>query len=70
MPWIVAAVAEMWKLENYQGHSPEYMFLPIAIETLSLFVPKSLGLLKELGGRIADFSEEPKSTEYFFSGYR
>ena len=66
MPGMLAAVAEMRKGEKYQGLPSGYMFSPVVIETLGAFGPQSLGLLKELGSRIAAVSLEPKSTEYLF----
>jgi len=60
----VAVAAEERKSGKYQGLSPGYIFVPIAIETLEAIVPRSLAFLEHLGPRIKVETGELKSTEY------
>ena len=65
-PGMVAAEAEARKSEKYQGLPAGQMNSPAAIETLGVFGPRTVGLLRELGRCIAAVSGEPRSTEYLF----
>lgn len=60
----VAAAAEERKEAKYANLSRGHSFIPIAIETLGAFGPKTLVFLKDLGRRIQYQSNEPKSLTY------
>ena len=63
-PGKVAEAAEDRKCGKYRDLPPGHFFSPIAIETLGAIGPKSLTLLKEIGGRIRAETGDPRSTEY------
>ena len=60
----VAASAEERKCEKYQGLPPGHFFTPVAIETLGAIGPKSMVFLRDLGRRIREVTDEPRSTDY------
>ena len=61
-----AEKAEQKKMDLYQELENEYLFVPIAIETLGSWGQAGLKLVKELGRMIKDKSGEERSTQYLF----
>ena len=61
-----AEESEKRKLAKYDYLTRDYLFLPIASETLGSWGPIALKFIKELGGRIADRTGESRSTSFLF----
>ena len=53
-------------MTKYEYLIRDYNFLPIASETMGSWGPIALKFIKELGGRIAERTGEPRSTSYLF----
>ena len=60
-----AAQAESRKRLKYAELLPAFDFVPVAIETLGAWGPEALSLAKDLGGRIASTTGEPRSAFFF-----
>src|SRR6266516_256307 len=41
--------------------SPDYQFMPVAIETLGVWGPSAIELCREIGSRVANLSGDPRS---------
>ena len=65
-PGKAAEKAELKKLDQYQELEKEYLFVPVAIETLGSWGQAGLKLVKELGRMIKEKSGETRSTQYLF----
>ena len=65
-PGKAAEKAELKKTDQYQELEKEYLFVPIAIETLGSWGQAGLKLVKELGRMIKEKSGEMRSTQYLF----
>ena len=52
----VAAAAEHRKLSKYAHLGQAYQFMPVAIETLGAYGPKTASFIKEFGRRVAQES--------------
>ena len=61
-----AEKAEMKKIDLYQELQSEYMFVPLAVETMGSWGQLGLKFIKEVGRKIQDISGEKKSTFYLF----
>ena len=61
-----AELAEKRKATHYQDLAAQYIVTPVAMETLGSWGPESIKFIKDLGGRIAQISGEPRSTSYLF----
>ena len=61
-----AEKAELKKLDQYQELEKEYLFVPVAIETLGSWGQAGLKLVKELGRMIKEKSGETRSTQFLF----
>ena len=57
-----AKTAEVRKVAKYQTLAVYYTFVPIAIKTLGPMGPKAKTFLLELGRRLRQQTEEPRST--------
>ena len=57
---------EKKKLAKYDYLTRNYTFMPIACETMGSWGSIALKFIKELGGRIAEKSGEPRSTSFLF----
>ena len=66
LPGKAAEKAELKKLDLYQELEKEYLFVPIAIETLGSWGQAGLKLVKELGRMIKEKSGETRSTQFLF----
>ena len=63
---LAAERAEKAKIKLYQELSRDYLFTPIAIETLGSWGQLSHGLIKEIGQKIRDITGERRSSFYLF----
>ena len=61
-----AARAEREKSDLYQELKKEYMFVPVAIETMGAWGQMGLKFFKEVGSKIQDVTREKKSSFYLF----
>jgi hypothetical protein len=59
-----ALQAEKKKLRKYQGALSRYLSVPFAVETLGPFGEEALGLVKDLGRRISDNTDEIRSKSF------
>ena len=50
------------KVNKYANLGQVYLFMPVAIETLGAFGPKTLAFVKELGRRVRRETGEAKAT--------
>ncbi len=62
----VANEAEALKMAKYSWLSQQNHFVPIAIETLDAIGDEGMELLKDIGRRIAQSTQEPRATAYLF----
>ena len=62
----VAAAAEERKVSKYANLGQAYLFMPVAIETLGAFGPKTLAFVKELGRGVRRETGEEKATSHLF----
>ena len=60
----VAADAEKKKSNKYGHLGPAHIFMPVAIETLGAFGPRTLAFIKELGRRIWKATREEKASGF------
>ena len=60
----VAAAAEKKKSNKYGHLGPAHIFMPVAIETLGAFGPRTLAFIKELGRRIWKATREEKASGF------
>ena len=60
----VAAAAEERKASKYAHLDQAYRFVPVAIETLGAFGPKTLAFVRELGRRIRQETGDKMETSY------
>ena len=61
-----AEKAEKRKLDKYSYLTANYIFIPIANETMGAWGKLGLDFIKELGGRISERTGEPQATNYLF----
>ena len=61
-----AEKAERRKLAKYEYLTSDYIFIPIANETMGTWGKLGLDFIKELGGRISERTGEPQATNYLF----
>ena len=66
LPGKAAEKAETKKMDLYQELEKEYLFIPIAIETLGSWGQAGLKFIKELGRQIQEKSGEKRATQYLF----
>ena len=57
----VANEAERRNKAKYSPLEPSHHFVPLAVESLSLFGPETLSFIRDLGRRIMDATQEPLS---------
>ena len=62
----MAAVAEERKRKKYAHLLDDYIFAPVAAETLGDWGPEAFRLLKELGRRIWQATGEPRASHFLF----
>ena len=60
----VAAAAEHRKLSKYAHLGQAYQFMPVAIETLGAYGPKTASFIKELGRRVAQESGDHQALSF------
>ena len=60
----VAAAAEHRKLSKYAHLGQAYQFMPVAIETLGAYGPKTASFIKELGRRVAQESSDHRALSF------
>ena len=65
-PRAVAAQAELKKLSKYSSLLPSVCFVPVAIESLGTFSPRTVFFLHDLGRRITLYSGDRSASEYLF----
>uniref|UniRef100_A0A1X7V8V5 Uncharacterized protein n=1 Tax=Amphimedon queenslandica TaxID=400682 RepID=A0A1X7V8V5_AMPQE len=65
-PKAVGALAESKKIAKYSSLSPNVCFVPVAIESLGSFGPRTVSFLKDLGRRISNYSGDLRTTEFLF----
>ena len=65
-PRAVAAQAELKKLSKYSSLPPSVCFVPVAIESLGTFGPRTVSFLHDLGRRITLYSGDRRASEYLF----
>ena len=65
---ILIAYCTTGRLELRHQRTFIYHFVPIAIETSIVFVPKALSFLRELGRRIKADTGEPRSLQFLLQG--
>ena len=63
-PSSVANDAEGRKVAKYSSLSPQYTFIPIAVETLGALGDEALSFFRDLGHRIATVTAEPRSFQF------
>ena len=63
-PGAVANDAETRKSTKYSSLSALYRFVPIAVETLGVPGDEALAFFRDLGKRIADVTDEPRSFQF------
>ena len=56
--------AEVDKINHYSELSNQFIFVPVASETSGIFGKLALNLLKKIGSKIADVTNEKRSTSY------
>jgi hypothetical protein len=59
-----ALTAEAAKITKYSKLAKQYLFTPVAIETLGSWGPLGLSFIKEVGKRITRATSEPRSTQF------
>lgn len=59
-----AAEAERKKVEKYRDIVPDYLFVPVGIETFGPWGPEATSLLNQLGRKIRQVTGERRSMEY------
>ena len=60
----MAALAEDRKVDKYRDLPRSHLFCQLSIETMGAMGPRSLELVREVGGRIAMETGEPRSTDF------
>lgn len=63
-PSVVANDAEDRKHAKYACLSPQYIFTPVAVETLGALGDEATAFLRDVGRRIAAVTAEPRSTQF------
>ena len=61
-----AEQAEKSKFTKYDYLTTKYTFIPVATETMVTFGKIAMKFIREIGGRIAERTGEPRSTYYLF----
>jgi len=62
----VAEAASIRKESKYSSLRPEYLFQPVAIETLGPLNASALNFLSEVGCRLTSLSGDPRETSILF----
>ena len=65
-PKAVGALAESKKIVKYSSLPPHVCFVPVAIESLGSFGPRTVSFLKDPGSRISHYSGDFRATEFLF----
>ena len=63
-PGCVAALAEDRKADKYKNLPRSHWFSPLSIETMGTMGPKTRGLIRDVGRRIAEETGEPRSADF------
>jgi len=61
---LVAEEAEKKKCAKYAHLEESHHFVPVAVETMGVFGPKTRSFLRDLGHRIANATQDPLSNLY------
>ena len=60
----LAVEAEKEKSQKYANLEESHIFAPVCVETFGPWGPSALGLIKEIGSKIAESTGEPRSTSF------
>ena len=63
-PGRAAADAAAAKVRKYQHLQPQYLFVPVAVETSGVWHPAGLRFVREVGVRIAGVTGEKRAPAY------
>ena len=61
-----AETASVRKESKYSSLPPEYLFQPVAIETLGPLNASAVNFLSEVGRRLTSLSGDPRETSFLF----